>query len=244
MRISSFWLALGRVAVCMAITGMFMLYTAGFQTLPVLDRVNNVLYDFRLRKTLAKTIDPRIVIVAIDEASLEQEGQWPWSREKMAYLMDILFSYYQIKLLGFDMVFSEPDHSSGMGVLEKLASEQLKNDAKFLSAFKELKPRLSYDQVFAQSLRDGPVVMGYFFSHIQERVAQVGRLTAPLATPIPLPFDSSFLFNAKSYVANLPVIQDAARSAGYFENPYIDQDGIYRRLPLIIQYQGKIYQSL
>ncbi|MDD2724379.1 MAG: adenylate/guanylate cyclase domain-containing protein [Methylovulum sp.] len=220
-----------------------MLNTVGLLALPTLERMENIFYDLRLRNTLVNTVDPRIVIVTIDEASLSQEGQWPWSRDKMAYLVDILFDYYGIKLLGFDMVFPEPDTSSGITTLNKLATTQLHDDARFLSALERLKPQLSYDDTFAKSLKNRPVVLGYFFSHIKEKLAQIGKLPLPLTKTNNLPF-SPLLFDAQSYAANLPELQNAAASAGFFENPFIDQDGIYRKLPLLIQYQHQLYESL
>ncbi|PPD48716.1 MAG: adenylate/guanylate cyclase domain-containing protein [Methylobacter sp.] len=243
MQFSNQWLAFYRILLCVAITGVLVMDTAGLLSLPTLERMENILYDLRLRKTLPNTVDSRIVIVAIDEASLAQEGQWPWGRDKLAYLVDILFEYYGIKLLGFDMVFSEPDDSSGIKTLDKLATGQLHDDARFLSALKTLKPQLSFDEIFAQSLKNRPVVLGYFFSHLREKVDQIGKLPAPLTNANKLPF-SPYLFDAKSYAANLPELQSAAASAGFFENPYIDQDGIYRKLPLLIQYQHQLYESL
>jgi adenylate cyclase len=220
-----------------------MLNTAGVLPFPILERMENIFYDLRLRKTVSNSFDPRIVIVAIDEASLAQEGQWPWGRDKMAYLVDILFEYYRIKLLGFDMVFSEPDTSSGITVLKQLAAKQLHDDPHFLSSLETLIPQLSYDDMFAKSLKDRPVILGYFFSHIHEKSAQIGQLPASLGPIDTLSF-SPLMFNAESYVANLPELQASASSAGFFENPYIDQDGIYRKLPLLVQYQNQLYESL
>src|SRR5512143_556755 len=62
------------------------------------------LYDYRMRLTLPHTTDDRIVILDIDEKSLKEEGRWPWSRDKMAALMDELFDHYGIAVAGFDVV--------------------------------------------------------------------------------------------------------------------------------------------
>ena len=42
-----------------------------------IDRLDAVLQDARMRLTLPRTSDPRIVIVDIDEASLTELGPWP-----------------------------------------------------------------------------------------------------------------------------------------------------------------------
>lgn len=62
----------------------------------------------RLR-LLPGQVDPRIVIVDIDEFSLLQEGQWPWPRQRLAQLVDTLFDHYHIRLLAFDIVFVEAE---------------------------------------------------------------------------------------------------------------------------------------
>lgn len=243
MLLSNKWLKTYRIFACAAVTAVFILHTIGFLPISTMQRMENILYDLRLRMTVVNTIDPRIVIVDINEESLAQEGRWPWSRDKMAYLVDMLFEYYGIKLLGFDVVFAEPDTSSGLGLLEKLASDSLQNDPAFLSTLERMRPQLSFDEVFASSLKNRPVVLGYFNSHISEKNEQVGLLPPALVNDGSLPF-SAVLFNAKSYTANLEKLQQAALSGGFFNNPYVDQDGVYRKLPLLINIDNRLYESL
>jgi len=243
MQLSNKWLKIYRLLACVTITSVFILHTAGRLHVPTMQRMENIFYDLRLRTTVANTIDPRIVIVAINEESLAQEGRWPWSRDKMAYLVDMLFDYYGIRLLGFDIDFAEPDTSSGAALLDKLASGPLHNNAEFLSTLETLRPQLLFDEVFAKSLQNRPTVLGYFTSHIDEKVGQVGLLPAPVAKSDGLPF-TSLLVDAKSYTANLPILQNAALSGGFFNNPNVDQDGVYRKLPLLIQYHDRIYEAL
>ncbi|MDP2904384.1 MAG: adenylate/guanylate cyclase domain-containing protein [Methylovulum sp.] len=240
---SNKWLKIYRLMACIAMTFIFILHTTGWLEIPTMQRMENIFYDLRLRTTVVNTIDPRIVIVSIDEQSLAQEGRWPWSRDKMAYLVDMLFDYYGIRLLGFDVVFAEPDTSSGMALLDKLASGQLHDNRGFLSTIETLRPQLSFDEVYAKSLQNRPTVLGYFTSHIAEKNAQVGLPPAPVAQSDNLPF-TSLLFHAKSYTANLAPLQSAALSGGFFNNPNVDQDGIYRKLPLLVQYHDHLYEAL
>ncbi|MDD5274538.1 MAG: adenylate/guanylate cyclase domain-containing protein [Methylovulum sp.] len=243
MRFSTQWLKIYRILSCIAISSIFMMHATGWLKMPVLQRIENISYDLRLRATVANTLDPRIVIVTLDEDSLAQEGRWPWSRDKMAYLVDMLFDYYHIKLLGFDVLFAEPDNSSGVTLLDKLAAGALQQDTGFLSALATLRPQLAYDAVFAKSLANRPVVMGYFTSHIKEKTPQVGKLPPPLASVANWPFSTS-LFNVQSYTANLGPLQTAAQSGGFFNNPAIDPDGVYRKLPLVVNYHNQVYEAL
>jgi adenylate cyclase len=243
MKFSNKWLKSYRFLVCALITLLFMAHTAHWFPIPTLQRMENILYDLRLRTTVVSTVDPRIVIVDIDEESLAKEGRWPWRRDKLAYLVDMLFDYYNVKLLGFDVVFSEPDTSAGIELLEKLASGPLQKDSDFLSTLETMRPQLSYDNMFAKSLENRPIVLGYFTSHITEKTPEVGMLPHPLAAEHEHPF-SSLLFHEKSYAANLPKLQTAAMSGGFFNNPNVDEDGVYRRLPLLINYNHQLYEAL
>ncbi|MGZ8181712.1 MAG: CHASE2 domain-containing protein [Methylobacter sp.] len=243
MKFNNKWLKSYRFLACVVITLVFMAHTAQWLNIPTLQRMENILYDLRLRTTVVNTVDPRIVIIDIDEESLAKEGRWPWRRDKLAYLVDMLFDYYNVKLLGFDVVFSEPDTSAGVELLEQLAAGPLQKDAGFLSTLETMRPQLSYDDMFAKSLENRPVVLGYFASHITEKTPEVGALPAPLAAANELPF-SPLLIKEKSYAANLPKLQTAAMSGGFFNNPNVDEDGVYRRLPLLINYNHQVYEAL
>lgn len=51
--------------------------------------------------------DTRIIIIGIDDKSLEKLGRWPWSRDKHARLIDIV-SGGKPAVIGVDIIFSEP----------------------------------------------------------------------------------------------------------------------------------------
>ncbi len=242
MKLSNKSLKTFRLLVCALITLLFMAHTAHWLSIPTLQRMDNILYDLRLSTTTVNSVDSRIVIVDIDEKSLAQEGRWPWRRDKIAYLIDMLFDYYQIKLLGFDVVFSEPDTGAGVELLEKLASGPLQKDPAFLSTLEAMRPQLSYDDLLAKSLENRPIVLGYLTSHKLENNPEIGLLPKPLTTDSQ-PF-SRLLFTEQSYAANLPKLQAKARSGGFFNNPSVDDDGVYRRVPLLINYKNQLYESL
>lgn len=243
IKFSNKWLKSYRFLSCALIALLFMAHTAHWLHIPTLQRMENILYDLRLRSTVVNTVDPRIVIIDIDEESLAKEGRWPWRRDKLAALVDVLFDHYSVKLLGFDVVFSESDTSGGIELLDKLASGPLQKDTRFLSTLESVRPQLSYDDLFAKSLKNRAVVLGYIVSHLAEKTPEVGMLPTPLAATAELPF-SSLLFKEKSYAANLSKLQTAAMSGGFFNNPNVDEDGVYRRLPLLINYNGHIYEAL
>jgi CHASE2 domain-containing sensor protein/signal transduction histidine kinase len=73
--------------------------------------LSNLLYD-NLRRLSPLPVDPRILIVTIDDYSLQQLGQWPWPRAMHAQLLDRL-SAADVKGVLFDVIFSEPGSHPG-----------------------------------------------------------------------------------------------------------------------------------
>ncbi|PXX62105.1 sensor domain CHASE2-containing protein [Pseudomonas sp. LAMO17WK12:I10] len=69
--------------------------------------LNNLLYD-NLRRLSPLPVDSRLLMITIDDYSLQQLGQWPWPRTLHADLLDRLTA---VKVQGvlFDVIFSEPD---------------------------------------------------------------------------------------------------------------------------------------
>ncbi len=51
------------------------------------------------------------------------------------------------------------------------------------------------------------------------------------------------IVKATGYGANIATSSDAAIAAGHF-NPIVDKDGLIRRVPLLLDYEGELYESL
>lgn len=224
---------------------LFLGDAAGFYRLGFVQYGDAQLYDYRLRLSLPNKGDDRIVILDIDEKSLKQEGRWPWGRDKMARLMDALFDRYGVAAVGFDVVFAEPDNSSGLNVLQALGEKQFRDVEQFHSVLKQIRPSLEYDELFAEKLKGRRVVLGYYFSN-SENGAPASKSGA-----LPAPVFSADIFRGRpvglaswdSYGANLPDLQSSAASAGHF-NPLVDFDGVVRRIPMLVEHDGQIYESL
>ncbi len=66
-------------------------------------------YDMRMRSILdPKKKDPRIVLAAIDDLSLQSVGRWPWTRTRWAEFMRKM-SVFGAKIVAFDVFFPEPE---------------------------------------------------------------------------------------------------------------------------------------
>ncbi len=251
---------IGRILVGFMLTAVFIAWERNLIELPLIDKLELIAYDARLAATIPEPeIDPRVVIIDIDERSLVEEGHWPWNRVKLAQLVDTLFDVYQLDILGFDVVFAERDSSEEMELLEQLAEQT--QDTGFLERFQDYKPYLNPDAIFAQSLKDRQTIMGYYFDKSITRSTRTGKLTepafeqgSPYYNMLTLQLTENRAEDAKegemveaevtSYTANVDELQENALGAGFYSIPSQDKDGILRRIQLLEKFDGAIYESL
>ena len=229
--------ALGTAILLLLLGHAVKLYQIGF-----INHLDAIIYDSKLRLTMPRDIDERVAILDIDEKSLAEIGRWPWGRDRMAMLVDKLFNRYQVRLLGFDVVFPEPDNSSGLNSLETLAKKDLKDDTAYQASLRELRPQLDYDARFASMLRGKPVILGYYFSSTAGGVNN-GALPPPVLPAGTFSGRGIAFTTWQSYGGNLAEFQKNAAGGGLF-NPIVDFDGVTRRVPMLAEYQGNYYESL
>ena len=231
-----------RIAIGLAITLFFIGHAARFYQVGFITQLDNIIYDARLVLTMPRGVDDRIVILDIDEKSLQELGHWPWPRDLLAKFIDKLFDQYQIAVVGFDVVFAEADYSSGIRVLDKFSKEELKEISGFQQAYQKLRPQLDNDGLFAKAMKGRPVVLGYYMSN--ERGS---RRIASIPEPVlPKGMFQNRNINFTSwagYGGNLLDFQKSAANAGHF-NPFTDQDGIVRRVPMLAELDGAYYEAL
>jgi len=224
-----------RLVISLSILIFFVLHASKIVEWDFIKSLEYMAYDTRLEISMPRKRDDRIVLIEIDEKSLSEIGRWPWNRSVMARLVDKLFDTYHIDILGIDVVFPEPDDSSGLKKLQMLAEGPLKDSTAFLSILKKLEKTLDYDSLFAQSLKNRRVVLGYSFGEN----STAGKLPKPFISKKELPINS---YKATGFAANLPAFQDNALTAGHFTiTP--DADGIVRRIPMLYNYNGQFYNS-
>lgn len=237
-----------RVGLGLVWLGALIGATLGVWPVDALNRLEHYAYDVRLRATLHAQPDTRVVIVDIDEASLHQLGHWPWPRPTLARLVDSLFDRYHVRVLGFDVLFAERDNSSGLATLQALAQGPLKDDAAFQAQLHSLRPTLQFDARLARALRDRPVVLGYFLQHGRadpRHPLRLGQLPAPVRSAGSFDAAQVGAAVASAYTANLPELQAAAAAGGFFNaTPLIDTDGVLRRMSLLQNWDGALYESL
>jgi adenylate cyclase len=230
-----------RIGLGLLIVLLFFLHEGTFKYVRFIDQLELLAYDTRLRMFLPNTLDPRIVILDIDERSLAAEGRWPWDRKKLAGLVTTLFDKYQIKVMGWDVVFAEPDNSSGLASLEELGRTSLKDNPEYQKFLEGARKTLDYDAIFAEAISKYPVVLGIFVS--KGKLEKVGTLPVPLLTDSKLGKDTLFALPYDGYSGNVKILQDAAAATGHVV-PVQDIDGVNRRMPILIKLEGGYYETL
>ena len=233
---------LGQMAVSLVLLLLLLGHVGKLYNLGFIDTVDAVLYDLKIRLFQPPGNDERVVIVDVDEKSLQEIGRWPWSRDVTARLTRNLFEQYGAAAVGFDVVFAEADQSSGLPVLERLARGPLAGDGGFASSLARIRPQLDFDGKLADALAAGPSVLGFYFN-FGERPQIVGQLPEPLFPCAELTRHGVAPLVATGYNANLKSLQERATHAAFF-NMEADFDGVARRMPLVMDYRGQCYGSL
>ena len=214
-------------------------HASGRWPLRLITELDLIIADARLRALMPRTLDPRIVIVDVDEKSLAEVGQWPWPRDCLAALSDELFEHQHAAVVGFDVLFAEPDTSgSAKGLIDELAAE-VPALAPRLAA---LRARLDHDGQFARALAGRRAVLGFYLTSDRG-----GRQTGVLPAPV---FDAAVLQGRRiafmqwdGHAASLEALARAAPAAGFF-NFAPDADGQVRSVPLIAEHGGRHYEAL
>jgi adenylate cyclase len=232
-----------RIGIGVALVALFFVHESEAYQLRFIQQLELWAYDARLRLFMPKQLDPRVVILDIDEKSLNAEGRWPWSRDKLAVMVRQLFDRYHIRTMGFDVAFAEKDPSSGLAKLEELGRGELKDQPEYQAFLAKAHDSLDYDKLFADEIGKHPVVLGFFLGG---KTDKAGVLPPPTFTEESLTGGKKYLFPhhlAAGYSGNIPELQAQATAAGHLY-PALDFDGVTRRVPVFMKYGDGYYESL
>ena len=239
-----------RLIIRLAISGIafvvFAMHIAGKPRFEIIDRVENYLYDVRIRTTMPGTVDDRIVIIDIDEASQIELGQWPWPRKTLAQIVDRLFDDYEITVLGMDVLFAEAEETSASRLLDELTAGDLNAYPSIVAEIEKLSDAADGNLAFAESLIARDVVTGVVFKDFvsEGEPESAGHLPKPIISSRDIEDVSVPFITAAGFTGSLAALQENAIDGGFFDSPLIDSDGVFRRAPLVQRYRGDLYPSL
>ncbi|WP_373976410.1 adenylate/guanylate cyclase domain-containing protein [Chitinibacter sp. SCUT-21] len=197
-------------------------------------------YDMQVRLTATgHAPSGDVAIIKIDDASLKALGRWPWPRDVQAQLLHTLADYYQVTLIGLDMVMAEPETNALQAAWPQLCQDLGGAQSGPCAVWQaRLQPLLQPERRFTQVVSQLPVVGGMYF--LPERGA-AGVLPQPIA--VQNPRQLALFPAAQGYGGNWEGLANALPKSGFL-NTMVDSDGVVRRVPLIIQYQDRLYPSL
>ena len=175
-----------------------------------------------------------VMIIDIDEASLDEFGQWPWPRTKLAETVRAAHAAGAV-VIGFDILFPEHDRLSPNRLAEHWPGIDLPTRQR-------LNALLSNDQVFAKAILNGRVVLGQS-GHNQPTAHDLKRRETESAFAYIGGEPDPFLIKFPGLIENIHVLEDAAIGHGLVTiRPAFD--GIVRRIPSVMLAQGKMFPSL
>lgn len=186
----------------------------------VLTSLDYSVYDTLVRTIPTRVPSSRIVIVDVDERSLAAVGQWPWRRDLIGRLIDRLRDG-GASVVALDVVFAERDRYESTG-------------------------GPTPDDLLSDTLRKGGVVLGYAMTFDGAHHAPRTCVRHPLGLAVvhpPYDQGNEPFFHATGAVCNLESLSDAAGVSGFL-NAAPDPDGILRRVPMLVEFDGQIYPAL
>ena len=213
-----------------------LLYLLTFRS-ELLEQSDRLLYD-GCRK-IADALQPALlaeqaaVVVEIDEKSLSRLGQWPWPRVVTAKLFQTIGSYKPAGI-AVDLIFPESDRTSPRELF------RFYRDFFGITLRLEGLPAWLHDNdlLLAETIADLPVTLPIYLQNVPGSAPCSYRTGYTVASQ-----GSDSLYRAAGLLCNIEPLQQSARSVGFI-NASEDPDGIFRRMPLAMRYDGKPVATL
>lgn len=221
------WSAGSRWQMLLLIAAMLFIHSQ-VEAIRPLYAVRQALFDYYQWLWPRPREEAPVVIVAIDEKGLRQEGQWPWPRTRVAALISAIMAAKPLAL-GIDISFAEADRLGPASLAQR---------------YRQIPEPLwrtlpDPDNALAQAIGSGPVVLGVFA--LSERLGE--EIYAPTMKHWLLQQHGGVEANrlTGAYVSslpNLPQLEQAAAGFGLLNttadpNAYSLEHGVVRRVPLL-----------
>jgi len=136
-------------------------------------------------------------------------------------------------------VFAEEDIDEGTKLLEKMANGALQNNAAFIEEYQSVMSSLQHDMRFAETLKNRKTIMGF--------VMDTDMIKGSLPPAITKLDDNNLgqlqLNKPTGYTSNLELFQKSAYGGSVFDNPLLDDDSVFRRVPLLQVYGNQLYRN-
>jgi adenylate cyclase len=208
------------ISLCITAAALTLYYFTFFgePRTPIFEFLQRLEYDsldtrFRYRPESATRVDPRIVIVDIDQHSQEVLGRWPFPRWHFAKMLDVLHND-GAKVAAFDITFSKPDESAAplLRLRQELKARDERGepvDAKLEAEVDRLAAESDSDKQFADAIkRFGKVILGNYFLYTEADLRRLNDKTLDQYAD-----ELSFF--------SFPQVQSIKRRAGFGKQDYL-----------------------
>jgi adenylate cyclase len=207
-----------------------------YQDPQVIENLRNRVFDVYQRFEPRPFLAQPVRILDIDEDSLRSLGQWPWPRDLMARIVNRL-TQAGAAAVALDILQQEPDRTGPASLLEQWKSRS--NIAALRDAVAKLPDP---DTEYAAALAAGPTVLSFSLNATRGGRAPVCKVNfSYLGAAGDDP--SAYLLQLPGVTSALLAFEKAAAGNGA-TNTQPDADGIIRRIPLAVAYQGQHCGSL
>lgn len=200
-----------------------------FGVLPFQTTLRTLSFDLYQIALPRKRVSAPVVIVDIDEASLEKFGQWPWPRNLTAQLLDQLWRL-EPAAVALDILMPEADRTTACQVAQYVPDIDP-------SLVRQVCALPSNDDLLARSLQMGKAVLG---------VAGVeGTQRQSLRVPPMRVIGDDPAISMRHYgaaVTSLPELQEAATGHAILTTDV--EYGVVRRVPMVANVAGSVFPSL
>ncbi|WP_394000174.1 CHASE2 domain-containing protein [Luteimonas sp. WGS1318] len=231
-------IALRRQGLCVLVAGVLVAVAVGIGGLlrvaPV-ERLDNAVLDGLMRATASGVPAPDAVVVDIDDVSLSAVGQWPWPRYRLAALVERIAAD-RPAAIALDILLPEADRVS-LADIQKTFQRDFGIDVAITGVPDGL---LDNDGYLGHAMAEAGVVGAryFYFDHVTGE-----RAPARPGVGFDGALDALTLDRAHGVLDNVAPIASQTRASG-FVNMGVDDDGLMRRLPLLVEYRGVVHPSL
>ena len=208
---------------------IFVSFLPIFNPLQIFTSLQNYSFD-TFQRVLPREVyseDP-VVIIDIDDRSLAEIGQWPWSRSQLAKLTN---QAYAAAALGFDIVFAEPDRTNPQNLIANYSFNEAIN--------KELAALPSNDELFANAISNhGTVILGQALNNKDNTKPFKAKFGLVTQGDDPKQFIANYLGTQN----NIKLLDDSASGVGSMSIG--NNDVIVRQLPTFERVDDQLVPSL
>ena len=184
------------------------------------------------QKVFVEKKDSNVVIIDIDEQSLGKFGQFPWNRRVFAKILDQL-NFHNPKAIGFDIFFTEKDKQSPEAIIKSYGL--IPSDVANIQNLK------SPDDIFSEKLKESKSIIAVLGSNVPSHSNYNRKAKARFLSKGGDPKD--FTYSYPHSIGSLKKLEKNVEGLGSIS--FLDQlDGIIRSLPLIVQFNKKIYPTM